>query len=218
MAKKILGILGGLGLGIGMLVTFPGAPVFSATSTVWGYIVLTGWVATTPTTIESSSYWGPGRQFGIITLRTRLPRSLVGFRQADNPQIIYDAFRQQPRSVENMLGTYHIHNAIAYSISLLKIWQKADFNPAAVGGPNIPAGFYTSYAQKHLGILVVAHYNHTLKPGSDIPGLPKPPGDAKEIAKWRYLAARNKLKMPKLPRNWVDYRPTKAQQGFSRPK
>ena len=217
MQRKIVMRLCGLFLSLGSLAMGVTPQVMASSKPKpinWGYQVLEGWAATNPDTVQGRYYWGQNG-WDIVPLNEPLPQTLLGMKGMDDPQLLYDVYLQEPQSVERMLGTGQHHFAVGISLSLLKIWQIEGFNPASVGGPNIPPGFYNSYAQKHLGILVVAHYDQIIKPGHDIPGLPKPPGDATAIQEWRWKAAHGELKMPKLPYSLIDFQPSPAQRKFA---
>jgi hypothetical protein len=61
----------------------------------------------------------------------------------DSIAAIEAAYKYNSQGVENMLGTFNDDLPVAYSAGLINYMAQAGFNPASVGGPNIPPGSVT---------------------------------------------------------------------------
>jgi hypothetical protein len=61
----------------------------------------------------------------------------------DSTGAIEAAYRYNPEGVERALGTFHNGVPVAYSAGLIAYMARVGFNPAVVGGPNIPPGSVT---------------------------------------------------------------------------
>lgn len=104
-----------------------------------GIQVDTGWWAANTTGLEVANSLGVSR--GSMLVTGFIPEGDT--QKLDSIAAIEDADKVNPQGVERALGTFNNDVPIAYSSGLIAYMARVGFNPASVGGPNIPPGSVT---------------------------------------------------------------------------
>ena len=103
-----------------------------------GIEVITAWGAANTTGLTVAFVRG-GRGATFVT--GWIPEADTG--KLDSIAAIEDAYKVNPQGVERALGTFSNDTPVAYSSGLIAYMARVGFNPAVVGGPNIPPGSVT---------------------------------------------------------------------------
>ena len=103
-----------------------------------GIEVITAWGAANTTGLTVAFVRG-GRGATFVT--GWIPEADTG--KLDSIAAIEDVYKVNPQGVESALGTFSNDTPVAYSSGPIAYMARVGFNPAVVGGPNIPPGSVT---------------------------------------------------------------------------